>query len=338
MKAVSNILDRLLLFHDSDVDGDTCKPNIVWAISIVLGHRMASMIQQLRERDAPSAKETVFSLAADTFGVEGPVTCHPFARKYDIVYAVYDRDVPHPTASPSLGRKQSVFVVHDPADESVITKGTLHDSRRLPSNMTSGDVVRLEVISSSPTHMQVRYAHEHAQTHITYAFTQLQVPTDVSFAKSRIHNRPTIILAVEVFGFLHVNTEKFIVRPSAPEFLLQVSRHYNIATVSRVRGSTNKTGLFGMYPLLFTCEEGNLPRYLADHQLDSSNAFILDVCASDNTDYNNVSITKIYTSRYIKKNIRDVELGVSSTICKFITSIVDRSNLGIHINEFNSNK
>ena len=73
-------------------------------------------------------------------------------------------------------------------------------------------------------------------------------------------------------------------------------------------------------------------------QLDSTNSFILEVCESNTAEANNVSITKIYASRYIKKNIRDVELEVSSTICRFITSIGDKTNVGMHINEYNSNK
>ena len=135
---------------------------------------------------------------------------------------------------------------------------------------------------------------------------------------------------------MHSLTEKFISRPHAAEFILQLSRHYSLATVANSRGATNKTGLFGAHTLLFAFEEDNFHQYLLDRQLDETNSFILDVI--DNRDHENISLEILCISTYSKKNNKDVELKVSSEICTFITSISDRSNIGIGIKQYKLRK
>ena len=284
--AIKIIFGRLLAFHDPEVDDPTTKPQIVWAASIVLGSSMVNQqLESIRARNGAKVKPNVFTRALEVFGSSGPTTCHPFARQYGILQAVFSHHEPHPTADPELGLKQAKFTVTHPTDPTMSTAATLTDSRTLPANVQAGDVLRMEVVSSSPSH------------------AVLSVPRYIGFVKKCGCNKPTIILAVEALGFVHVRTEKFVVRPHAAECILQLSRHYFLATVAKSRGATNNTGLFGCHDLLFTCEEGNLHQYLLDHQLDDTNSFILDVI--DSRDHENISSETLCISRYSKKNSKD---------------------------------
>lgn len=310
--AIKTILSHLLAFHNPEVDGPERKPNVVWTTSIVLGSSIVNcQLHAIRARSTPERKANVFTRALEVFGSSGPRTCHPFAHKYGLLQAVFSHHEPHPTADPALGLKQSKFRVTHPTDSTISTTATVIDSRTLPTNVREGDVLRMEVVSSSPLH----------------AF--LTVPRYIGFAKNHNDNRPTVILALEALGFVHTRTEKFIPRPHVVEFILQLSRHYSIATVAKSRGATNKTDLFGAHTLLFACEEGNLFQYLLDHQLDDTNSFILDV--PDNCDHENISLEIICINRYSKRNSKDIELKFSSDICTFITSICEKSNIGVCI-------
>ena len=310
---IKTILSRLIAFHNPEIDGPGRTPNVMWATSIVLRSSMVNyQLRSIRERDTPTGKSNVFTRAVEVFGSSGPATCHPFARQYGILKAVFSHHEPHPTSDRALGLKQSKFKLTHPSDPTITTTATLIDSRTLPANVREGDVLRMEVISSSPHH------------------AMLSVPQYIGYTKNKTCDRPTIILSIETLGFVHDHTEKFIPRPHDVEFILHLSRHYSVVTVVKSRGETNKTGLFGAYPLLFAFEEGNFQQYLLDHQLDDTNSFILDVI--DNHDYENVSVEILCISRYSKRNIKDIELKTSSHTCVFIKSIRDKSNIDISIN------
>ena len=47
---------------------------------------------------------------------------------------------------------------------------------------------------------------------------------------------------------------------------------------------------------------------------------------------------KALVNYHNKKNSKDIELQVSSNICKFITSMSDKTNIGISIREYNLRK
>ena len=111
-----------------------------------------AQLTAIRARAAPKRKPNVFTRALEVFGSSGPRTCHPFARKYGILQAVFSHHTPHPKADPALGLFQSKFTVTHPADPTISTTATLIDSRTLPANVQAGDVLRMEVVSSSPRH------------------------------------------------------------------------------------------------------------------------------------------------------------------------------------------
>ena len=118
--------------------------------------------------------------------------------------------------------------------------------------------VPIQVVKSSPRH------------------AVLQVPSDVGFVDSDDDcHKPTAILDVNVFGFLDPITNKFSVRPHSREFIMQLSRRYQLAVVSPCRGMTIQTGLFGLHYLLFVVEEGNLSQMITKHQLDGTNAVLV---------------------------------------------------------------
>ena len=204
----------------------------------------------------------------------------------------------------------------DPTDPNVQTSASLHDNSILPHNLRPGDVLRMEVMSSSPRH------------------ALLQIPKDVGFT-SRDPVKKVVLLCVHVFGFVHPRTHKFILRPHAREFILQISRHYQLAAVSSSRGLALRSGLFSAHPLLFMVEEENeLESYLLKYHLDRTNSFILDI--SRNTDMGSDSIQGMFVSPYSRQNSKDIELDISSDVCKCIMSIVNKADIGIHINEFNT--
>jgi hypothetical protein len=159
----------------------------------------------------------------------------------------------------------------------------------------------------------------------------LQIPRDVGVLDTV--TKSVAIISVQSLGFFHSRTEKFHVRPGVTEFLFGLQREYNLAIVSHDVGRTIATGLFGVYNVLFVSEGDDLHDHLCEYQLDSTNAFIVDT--SDHSDM--YDIGTITVSRYSKTNNKDVELDVSSNIFRFILSISDKVNIGIHINSFNEN-
>lgn len=258
------------------------------------------------------ALDTVFTRALETFGSSGPDTCHPFAHRYDVVDAVFIEEVPHPQADPSLGLKISKFTITDPNNPDVHTGATVDNSSILPSNLQQGDVLRLEVVSSFPTK------------------ATLTTPFAIGFMKPLDRKRSVVIIDMRVLGFVESRTDKFRARPHAVEFVLQLSRHHHLATVSPVRGVTMKSRMFGIHSVLFVAEEGDLQHWLTTYHLDSTNTFIIGAKES----HINVPLECIRVCEYHKKNTHDIDISLSSDICIFLASIVDKSNVGIHINEF----
>lgn len=117
----------------------------------------AKLMDEIRNSNAPVEKESVFSRAINAFGIEGPDTCHRLWRKYDIVMATFiqfNNDL-------STGMQQSRFVIADPQNADNTTEATLHDGSLLPKNIFPGDLLRMEVESSS------------------LQMVKLQIPTDV---------------------------------------------------------------------------------------------------------------------------------------------------------------
>lgn len=144
--------------------------------------------------------------------------------------------------------------------------------------------------------------------------------------------KPVAIVSVQSVGFFHERTEKFHARPGVVEFLFGLQRKYNLAIVSHVVGSTMDTGLFGVHNVLFVSEGDDLQDHVRENALDSTNAFILDTI--DHSD--KYDIGSIIVSRYSKTNNKDVELDVSSDMFRFILSISDKVNIGIHVDQFNN--
>ena len=314
------VLLRLHQFYDP-LDGDGCIPTVVLATRICVGRNAASLLQHVRDRNGPTVKSDVFSRALTFFGSAGPVTCHPFARKYHILHAVFSKYSPHPTADPSTGLQQACFTVSNLNNTDISaattagsrarrTSATLNDSRGLPVNVCEGDVFRMEVQSSSPRH------------------AVLQIPPDVGFLDESKHDN-VIILNVSALGFVDSYTNKFRARPQAAEFILQMNRIFTIATVADRRGDTIKCGLFNMYSVLFSSEEEDLYTHIQTHHLDDTNAFILDTIGRDSDA--DIIIPYIYVSSYTKNNKKDTVLDISSDMCVFLKSIYDKSNIGLHI-------
>ena len=152
---------------------------------------MACLLQSVRERDAPSSlKNDVFSLSLSTFGSEGPRTCHPFAHELDIVDAVFVDFIGVQSTDTGPHLQQASFSVTDRLNPEVSTAATLRDLKQLPSNLQAGDVLRLEVVSSSPQH------------------AVLQVPPFVDFMVPSTREKPVVILNVMALGCrlcLHFN-------------------------------------------------------------------------------------------------------------------------------------
>jgi hypothetical protein len=173
----------------------------------------------------------------------------------------------------------------------------------------------LEVVSSTPTNVL------------------LQLPTDpgIIAAEDR-RKRGTAVVGMQILGFVHEQTDKFRVRPNAIEFLFALSRKYNLAIMSNTFGLIMKCGLFGVHELLFAAEDADVDPYLSRHDLDSSTAFILDVETLTNTP----NIETIRVNPYVKTNNKDIDLDIKSDLCQFVLSIHDKTNIGIHVAEFNN--
>lgn len=329
--AVDTILRLLLAFHDPKNDGDQCKPTVVWAASIVLGHVKrggddddkicftALRLNTILHSAAPAQKPHVFSHVLNTFGSSGPITCHPFARQYDIVFASFSLHTPHPTADPNLELLQSKFTVTEPTDSTVNTPATCRDSRLLPSNIQEGDLIRMEVVSSSPNH------------------AVLQIPEYIGFLGAHHPVKPVIIMSVSIFGFINKHTNKFRARPHSSEFILTLSRQYCLAAVSDRLGACCQSRLFGLHQLLFTSEEGDLHQHITKHGLNGHNSFILSTSQPHDESFCETVPTSLVVKPYLRNNIRDDSLEIYSDICTFIMSIYDKPSIGIHINEINTN-
>ena len=242
--------------------GEHRKPTVVWATSIVMGSVIrnndpdqqlcmsAKLMQIIRESDVPTEKESVFTRAIDEFGIQGPITCHPYARKYDIFVSTFLHE----------DQGHFFFLIADPNNVSNTTKARLLcNERLLPKNIFPGDRLRLEVEFSS--------LHD----------VKLQIPADVDTGSISSVDRvkPVAILHLSTLGFVDTYTMKFRERPHAREFVHRLSQAYHVATIADEKGMTTRSRLFGIYPLLFECEDDNLRRWLDMYGLDSSNTFIL---------------------------------------------------------------
>ena len=151
--------------------------------------------------------------------------------------------------------QQAVFTLVDPKNSAVTSTARLRDRSELPTNLQSGDVLRLQVESSSPRH------------------AILEVPTDIGFVSTPDDTRPVAILVIDALGFFHSKTNKFMCRPHAFEFILEISRVYRLATTSNSRGVSLAARLFGVFDLLFVAEENNLGHHVSTNDLDNTNAF-----------------------------------------------------------------
>ena len=317
------VLEKLSGFYNPEDDGEfNCKPTVALAASIVLGHVkrgvtglkfciIGHLLQSIQDSAPPPEKSDVFSRALEMFGSSGPSSCHAFAHKYDIVHATFVGEEAHPTAAVTLGMKQAVFTLTDPNNVSLSTTARLCDRKELPINLQQGDRLRLQVASSSLRNVM------------------LEIPTDIGFLSAPDDTRPVAIIAIDVLGFVHTKTHKFIPRPHAIEFILEISRVYRLSIASNRRGASLTSRLFGVFDLLFVAEEDDLEDYISINHLDDTNSFILD---SDNSVRpQSCSLQRIVIPSYVKKNIRDHELDISYTTCVFLKSIHDKTNIGIHI-------
>ena len=126
-------------------------------------------------------------------------------------------------------------------------------------------------------------------------------------------------------SFVHVHAQ-------AAEFILDISRVYHLDTVEDTCGNTIRSGLFGFHQLLFTSKVDQYHEYVTRYHLDSTNTFIFTTVDNDTECFK--SLPNICVDRYSKNNCRDKEL---ERVCEFITSISNKPNVGILINEFNTN-
>ena len=180
---------------------------------------------------------------------------------------------------------------------------------------STGDTIRLEVVSSTPTNVL------------------LQLPTDPGIITDQDRRkRVTAVVSMQILGFVHEHTDKFRVRPNAIEFLFELGRKYNLAIMSNTFGLIIQCGLFGVHELLFAAEDDDVDIYLSRHDLDRSNALILDVETLVNTP--NIEIIRV--NPYVKTNNKDIDLDIKSDLCQFVLSIHDKTNIGIHVSELNN--
>jgi hypothetical protein len=123
--------------------------------------------------------------------------------------------------------------------------------------------------------------------------------------------------------------DKFRVRPSSVEFILELSRRYLIACVSKSRGDCIKSGLFH---ILFVCEQTDLYLRTQQHQLNGTNSFILDVINTESDENEDMNIQYVYVNSYTRNNIRDDELNTLSSTCVFLKNISStKSNIDTHV-------
>ena len=100
-----------------------------------------------------------------------------------------------------------------------------------------GDRLRLEVVSASLRHAQLR------------------VPTCVGFLNDQ-RDKHVVVINISVLGFLHKDTKKFQSRPFAVEFVHRLHRDFNLATTCSRVGDTLHCQMFGAHPLVFCAEDG----------------------------------------------------------------------------------
>ena len=173
--------------------------------------------------DSPVPKETVFTRAETLYGCDGPGVGHPFAGRYDIISATFECLEPHPAAD------RYKFKISDPHDSSVITSATLHDGH-MRTYLQAGDILRVEVVSSSLHHAQLR---------VPTCVGCLDVDSlDEETVTHMLQRKPLAVVNVLSLGFFHTDTHKFVSRPFAEAFLLLMNRHFHLSTTSTCTGIT----------------------------------------------------------------------------------------------------
>ena len=191
---------------------------------------MCGLMYKIFTSAAPVAKESVFTRAKALYGSDGPDVGHPFAGKYDIVDAVFD------CITVESQQQRYKFRITDSQDDRTSTSASLIDGR-MRECLLPGDRLRLEVVSASLRHAQLR------------------VPTCVGFLNDQRDKR-VVVINISVLGFLHKDTKKFQARPFAVEFVHRLHRNFNLATTCSRIGDTLHSQMFGAYPLVFCAEDG----------------------------------------------------------------------------------
>ena len=161
----------------------------------------------------------------------------------------------------------------------------------------------------------------------------LQVPKFVGFMSAQPLTKSVAIINPNVLGFFDKRTLKFRPRPHASDFLLTLSRLYHLAVVSSARGLTIRSGMFGLYYLVFASEEEDLDHHLVKHDLTKSNSFIVDT--SDT--HENTQLGIINFPEYVRNNSKDISLHPDSPTCVFLVSIAEKSSMDIHVNVWKNN-
>ena len=131
-----------------------------------------------------------------------------------------------------------------------------------------------------------------------------------------------------------IEVAKFVSRPFAVEFLHIMHRHFHFATMSTRSGMTLSSKLFGPYPLVFVSEDTVYEQLQDRPWIDDQNSFILGVCDDDDNECDMIP-HRMTVSTYTKQNCNDDVLGPHTDLLKFLLSVSDKSNMGIHIDQHN---
>lgn len=228
--------------------------------------------------------------------------------RYDIISATFD----------CVDVDRYKCEVTDPHDVSVSTSATLNDGV-MRQHLQSGDVLRVEVVSASIKHVFVRIPR-------CLGFMPASCKDDLT--------KPIAIMDVDVFGYFNKETTKFVSRPFAVEFLHIMHRHFHFATMSTRSGMTLSSKLFGPYPLVFVSEDTVYEQLQDRPWIDDQNSFILGVCDDDDNECDMIP-HRMTVSTYTKQNCNDDVLGPHTDLLKFLLSVSDKSNMGIHIDQYN---
>ena len=200
---------------------------------------VCGLLNQIFMSSTPLAKETVFTRAESLYGCDGPNVGHPFTGKYEIVQAIFTR---HETHS---GSRQYKFTISDSDDERITTSATLKDGSMI-DQLQPGDRLRLEVVSASLRHAFLRVP----------SCVGLVKHTDEETVVNMLRHKPLAVIEISTLGFFHKDTQKFVRRPFAIDFVHMLHRHFHIATTGICAGLTLRCEMFGAYPLLFCAEDG----------------------------------------------------------------------------------